>query len=336
MERRSHRGIDRARGLLPCETVIVLCGLVFLAAGAVSAQGYPNRPIRMVVAGSTGGGTDFSVRVPGQKITEALGWAMVMDNRPGAAGNLAHELVAKATPDGYTLLVCAPSLATNPGIYRKLAYDSIRDFAPVTQLNAGYYLLVVPPSLPAKSVKEFIALAKSRKGALKYASPGSGQLGHLGMELLRTMADFEAVHVPYKGDSPALVDVIAGQVDAFFSSMPGGQPHVRSGRLRALAVTAGKRSPRLPDVPTVAESGFPGFEVDGWHGLLAPAGTPAVVINRLHQEFARALRLPEVIERMAESGVEAVGNTPQVFGALLQSEMIKWAKVIKQSGARVE
>lgn len=312
---------------------VALCALV---AGEAPAQSYPNKPIRIIVAGTSGGGTDFSVRVPAQKLNESLGWAVVIDNRPGAAGNLAHEIVAKATPDGYTLLVVAPSLATNPGIYRKLSYDPIRDLAPITQLNAGYYLLVVPPSLPVKSVKEFVALAKAKKGTLTYASPGGGQLGHLGMELLKTLANFDAVHVPYKGDSPALVDVIAGQVDAFFSSMPGGQPHVRSGRLRALAVTSSKRSPRLPDVPTVAESGFPGYEVNGWHGLLAPAGTPKQIVARLHAEFSRSLRLPEVMERMAENGVESVGNTPAEFGAYINAEMIKWAKVIKLSGARAD
>ena len=312
---------------------VALCALV---AGEAQAQSYPNKTMRIIVAGTPGGGTDFSVRVPVQKLTELLGWAVVIDNRPGAAGNLAHEIVAKATPDGYTLLVVAPSLATNASVYRKLSYDPIRDFAPITQLNAGYYLLIVPPSLPVKTVKEFISLAKAKKGTLTYASPGSGQLGHLGMELLKTLADFDAVHVPYKGDSPAIVDVIAGQVDAFFSSMPGGRPHVRSGRVRALAVTSGKRSPLLPDVPTVAESGFPGYEVNGWHGLLAPAGTPKQIVARLHAEFSRSLRLPEVMERMAENGVESVGNTPAEFGAYINAEMIKWAKVIKQSGARAD
>jgi len=301
-----------------------------------AAQTYPSRPIRVVVAGSTGAGTDFSVRVPAQKIIDALGWAMVFDARPGAAGNLAHEIVARAAPDGHTLLACAPSLATNPGIYRKLAYDPVRDLVPVTQLNAGYYLLVVPPSLPARTVSELIVFAKSQKGGLKYASPGAGQLGHLGMELFRTLAGFDAVHVPYKGDGPAIVDTIAGQVDAYFASMPGGQPQVRSGRLRALAVTSSRRSPRLPEVPTVAESGFPGFEVNGWHGLLAPSGTPGPIVARLHAEFSKALRLPEVVDRMTDNGVEAVGGTPQELAALIAAETSKWAKVIRQSGARVD
>jgi len=313
----------------------------FLVAGPVlaleaSAQPYPSRPIRLVVAGSTGAGTDFSARVPGQKIVDALGWSLVFDSRPGAAGNIAHDIVAKATPDGYTLLVCAPSLTTNPAMYRKLSYDPVKDLVPITQLNAGYYLLVVPPALPARSLPELIALAKARKGAMRFASPGAGQLGHLGMELLATLAGFQAIHVPYKGDSPALVDLISAQVDMYFSSMPGGQPHVRSGRLRALAVTASKRTPRLPDVPTVAESGFPGFEVNGWHGLLAPTGTPGPVVARLHAEFAKALRLPEVVNRMEENGVEAVGGTPQELAALIATETTKWAQVIRQSGARVD
>lgn len=312
---------------------IALCAPI---AYEVLAQPYPNKPIRIVVAGTPGGGTDFVARLVAQKLTETWGQAMVIENRPGGGGNLAHELVAKAPPDGYTLLVVAPSLATNAGIYPRLSYDPIKDFAPITQLNAGYYLFVVPPSLPVKTVEEFIALAKSKKGGLTYASAGSGQLGHLGMELLKTLAGFNAVHVPYKGDTPAIIDVIAGQVDAFFSSMPGGQPHVRSGRMRALAVTSMKRSQRLPDVPTVAESGFPGYEVNGWHGLLAPAGTPKEIIARLHEEAARILRLPDIKERMVENGVESVGNTPQEFAAYINSETIKWARVIKQSGARVD
>ncbi|MBI4191955.1 MAG: tripartite tricarboxylate transporter substrate binding protein, partial [Betaproteobacteria bacterium] len=250
---------------------LVLCASV---AGAALAQAFPNKPIRIIVPAPPGGGTDQVTRIIGQYLGSAFGEQVIIDNRGGAGGTIGTDLAAKASPDGYTLVVPTLSHATNVSLYRKPLYDAVKDFAPITLVTAQHYILVVPPSMPAKTVKEFIALAKSKKGGITYASSGSGQAGHIGMELLKTLAGFDAVHVPYKGTTPSLLDTMSGQVDATLVSTPGGLPFVRDGRLRALAVSSLKRSALLPDVPTVAETGFPGYEVNGWKGLLAPAGTP--------------------------------------------------------------
>ncbi|MBI4190063.1 MAG: tripartite tricarboxylate transporter substrate binding protein [Betaproteobacteria bacterium] len=312
---------------------LVMCASI---AGAASAQGYPNKPIRIIVPYAPGGGTDQVARMIGLKLGAAFGQPVIIDNRGGAAGNIGTELAAKAVPDGYTLLWATSSHAINPSLYRKLSYDVARDFAPITQVNTNAYILVVHPSVPAKTVKEFIALANSKKGGITYASSGVGSPGHLGMELLKTLAGFDAVQVPYKGAGPAIIDLIAGQVHAYILSPLMALPHVRSGKIRALAVTSLKRSALLPDVPTVAEAGFPGYEVSGWYGLLALAGTPREVVTKLYKEISRSLKLPDVMDRMAVDGTEPVGSTPQEFAAYIQAETIKWAKVIKQSGARVD
>jgi len=292
------------------------------------------------VPAPAGGGSDFVTRIVGLKLGATFGQPVIIDNRGGAGGNIAAELAAKASPDGYTLLVVAASHAINPSLYRKLSYDPVKDFAPITQVTGQHYILVVHPSVPAKTVKEFIAFAKSKKGGITYASGGGiGSASHLGMELLKTLAGFDAVHVPYKGAGPATIDLIAGQVDASMMSMPGGLPHVRGGKndkMRAIAVTSLKRSVLLPDVPTVAESGFPGFEVSGWYGLLAPAGTPREVVAKLYEEVSRSLKLSNVRDRMAGIGEDPVGSTPEEFAAYIKAEMIKWEKVIKQSGARAD
>jgi tripartite-type tricarboxylate transporter receptor subunit TctC len=303
---------------------------------AVVAQNFPTKPLRIVVGLAPGGGTDIVGRMVGQRLSAAIGQQVIIDNRPGASGNIAAEIVAKSPADGYTLIVVTASHVINPSLYPKMSYDPIKDFSAVTQLTAQPYLFVVNPSVPAKSVKEFIALAKSRKGGLTYASSGSGLLGHLGMELLKSQAKFDAVHIPYKGAGPALMDTIAGQVDAFFPTIISGLPQVRSGKVRVIAVTTLKRAALLPEVPTVAEQGFPGYEVNGWYGLLAPAGTPKDVIAYLHREVAEVLRSPEGKERLAAEGAEGVGNTPEQFAAYMQSDMVKWGKVVKQSGARAD
>ena len=316
--------------------------LVFAVAAASTfcspamAQNFPVKPLRIVVGLAPGGGTDIIARMVGQRLSTATGQQIIIDNRAGASGNIAAEIVAKSPADGYTLIVVTASHAINPSLFSKMNYDPIADFSAITQLTAQPYLFVVNPGVPAKSVKEFIALAKSRKGGLTYASSGSGLLGHLGMELLKTHAKFEAVHVPYKGAGPALIDTIAGQVDAFLPTIISGLPQARSGKVRAIGVTTLKRAAVLPEVPTVAEQGFPGYEVSGWYGLLAPAGTPNDVIATLNREVVKVLHSPEARERLAAEGAEGVGNTPGQFGAYMRSEMVKWSKVVKQSGARAD
>ncbi len=313
-----------------------MLGALIAAAGAAPAQSFPAKPVRIVVGLAPGGGTDIITRMVGQKLGPQIGQQIVVDNRPGAGGNVAAELVARAAPDGHTLIVVTASHAVNPSLYKKMAYDPLKDFAAITQLTSQPYIFVVNPSVPARSVKEFVALAKSAKGGITYASSGSGLLGHLGMELLRTQAGFQAVHVPYKGAGPALIDTVAGPVDAFFPTIISGLPQVKSGKLRAIAVTTLKRSPLLVDVPTVAEQGYPGYEVNGWSGLLAPAATPKEVLHYLHKETVKVLALADIKSRMAADGAEPVGNDAERFTRYIETEMVKWAKVVKASGARAD
>jgi len=279
---------------------------------------------------------DLIGRVVAQKLGAAFGQQVIIDNRPGGGSIVGTELVAKSPADGYTLLIVTASHVTNPSLHRKLSYDPIKDFMSITQLTSQSYLLIVHPSVPTKTVKEFIELAKARKGALTYASSGSGLLGHLGMELLKILGGFDAIHIPYKGGAPAMVDTVAGQVDAFLPTIVTGLSQVESGKVRAIAVTSLKRSPLLSNVPTIAESGFPGYEVNGWYGLVAPAGTPKEVLTRLHDETAKILRMDDIKKRVATTGAEPVGNTPEEFSAYMRSEMVKWAKVVKQTGARAD
>jgi len=301
------------------------------------AQNYPTKTIRMIVPFPPGGTTDILARVAGQKITEAFGQQVIIDNRPGAGGNIGTELVAKAAPDGYTLLTDPGSTLTiNPSLFAKLSYDVLKDFAPVTIIAAVPNLLVVHPSLPVKSVKELITLAKARPGQLNYASTGAGQSTHLSMELFKTMAGINVVHIPYKGSSPALVDLLGGQVSLMFDNMPSSLPHVKAGKLRALAVSTLKRSPAMPQLPTVAESGLPGFEVSVWFGVLAPAGTPREIVNKLNGAIVRSLQSPDVHERLAGQGAEPIGNTPEQFTAQMQRDLVKWAKVVRDSGAKLD
>jgi len=304
--------------------------------GVAHAQKFPVKPLRVVVGLAPGGGTDIVARLVGNKLSADIGQQVMVDNRPGASGNIAAELVARASPDGYTLVVVTASHAINPSLFSKMSYDPIKDFSAVTQLTAQPYLFVVNPSVPAKSVKEFIALAKKHKGGMNYASSGAGLLGHLGMELLKLQGDFEATHIPYKGAGPALTDTIAGQVAAFFPTIISGLPQVKSGRVRAIGVTTLKRSSLLPELPTVAEQGFPGYEVSGWYGALAPAGTPKDIVSFLQIAFAKALHSPEVKQKLESQGAEGIGSTPEEFGAYVRSEKDKWAKVVERVGARVD
>lgn len=308
-----------------------------LAAGIALAQnGYPHKPIRIVVPVAAGGGTDYTARLIGQKLSEAWGQPVIVDNRPGAAGNLGVELASKATPDGYTLVMPITSFPINPSLYAKLPFNTVKDFAPVVLVASAPLLLVVNPSVPAKSVKDLVALAKAKPGQMNYANSGSGTTAHLAGELFKRMAGVEIVSIAYKGGGPAVIDLIAGQVQVYFSTIPAALQQVKAGKLRALAVTSSKRVTELPDMPTVSESGLPGFEVVGWFGLFAPAGTPLPVITRLNGEIVRILNVPEVRERFSGHGLIPGGGTPQELGQFLQAQIAKWGKLVKETGIRVE
>jgi tripartite-type tricarboxylate transporter receptor subunit TctC len=313
----------------------VLAALLGAAAGA-AAQPYPDKPVRMIVAVPPGGPADILARLVGPRLTESLGQTVVIDNRPGANGNIAYEMAARSAPDGYTFVLVAAGVAINPSLYREVRYDPVRDFAAITHGISVPNILVVHPSVPAASVSELIALAKSRAGRLTFASAGNGTSGHLALELFKQRAGVDIVHVPYKGGGPALAEVVAGQVQALFSLALAATQQVKAGRVRALAITSGKRSAVAPDLPTVAELGFPGFEVIGWFGWLAPAKTPRPIIARLNAEIVKALNTPEVRERLLSQSSEPVGDSPQAFGAFVKNEHEKWAGVIRRAGIRME
>jgi tripartite-type tricarboxylate transporter receptor subunit TctC len=303
----------------------------------VSGQTYPTRPIRMVVPFSAGAGvTDIMARLVGQQLSASIGQQIVIDNRPGAGGIPGTEVASKAAPDGYTLLMTNVALAVNPYLYPKLPYDALRDFTPVTMVNSAPLLLVVHPSLAAKSVKELVAYAKSHPGQLNYGSGGVGSTPHLSGELFRSIAGFDAVHVPYKGGAPALADLVGGQLSFMIENVPGTLPFVKAGKLRALAITSSKRSPLEPALPTMAEAGVPGYEVIGWNGIVAVKGTSPAIVSRLHTEVAAILRTPEVKQRLAALGAEPVGNTPAEFGAFIKAEMARWGTIIREKGIRSE
>jgi tripartite-type tricarboxylate transporter receptor subunit TctC len=316
----------------PVCLAILLCA----AATAVTAQEYPAKPVRIIVTFPPGGGTDIVARMLAQKLTETMGQQVVVDNRGGAGGTIGTDLIAKAAPDGYTAGVVSGSHAINPSLYRKLPYDTLRDFTPVTMLVAGPGILVVHPSVPARSVRDLVTLARAQPGQIAYASPGSGTPPHLGAELFSMLAGIRLVHVPYKGNAQAMTDLMGGQVSMSFPVIPAALQHVNAGRLRALAVTSAARTAILPDLPTVAESGLSGYESISWYALLLPAGAPAGVVARLYQETAKVLRLPDIREKLAVQGLDPVGNRPEVFALALRSEIDKWAKVVKVSGARAE
>lgn len=300
------------------------------------AQNYPARPIRVVVTAPAGGGTDLVARLIGTKFQESLGEPWIIDNRGGANGIIGTELIARAAPDGYSVVMVYVSHAVNPGMYGKLPYDTLKDFEAVTQTTTQPLLLVVHPSLPVRNVRQLIALAKARPGELIYGSSGSGTGPHLAMALLAAQAGARINHIPFKGSGTLTSSVIAGEVPIAFFTPPPSLSHVRAGRMRAIAVSGAKRSPMLPEVPTVAESGYPAFEASTWFGLLAPAGTPRNIVAKLHTDVARILRMPDVTEKLAAQGVEPVGSTPEEFANHIRAEMIKWDKVVKASGARVD
>ena len=300
-----------------------------LVSHAAHAQNYPVKAVRIVVPSSPGGGTDILARQLSAKLTERWGQQVLIDNRPGAGQMIGISLVAKSPPDGYTLVMTATPLAINSVLYKKVPYDPIRDFAPITQVAAMPNLLVSHPALPVRNLKEMIALAKSRPGDLAYASSGVGTGPHLSMELFNHMAGIKLQHVPYKGTGPALVDTISGHVHLLMSTLLPPLPHLKTGRLRALAVTSAKRVAGLPDVPTAMEAGLPGYEVVGWYAIVAPAGTPKAVVTKLHRDISATLLAPDARAALAAAGAEAVGSRPEEFAAFLKSEIEKWGKVVK-------
>jgi len=301
-----------------------------------SAQSYPTKPIRLVLPVTPGGGADTIARTVSQKVGAALGQQFIVDYRGGAGGNIAAETVAKADPDGHTLVMVLSSFAINPILYRKVNYDPVKDFVPITLIATSPFLLVVHPSLPAKNVQEFVALSRATKGGLAYASSGSGLLAHLAMELLRSLAKCEATHVPYKGTSAAMIDTVAGHTVANFPTMISGLQTVKAGKLRPLGVTSLQRSPLLPQVPTIDEQGYPGYEVIAWYGWLAPAGTPRQIIATLNAETVKAIRMSDVKERLVNEGAFPIGSTPDEFARFIRSEMLKWEKVVKQAKITAE
>ena len=305
-------------------------------AGAVFAQGYPNKTIRMIVPFAAGGPTDVMARTVGQKLTESWGQPVVIDNRGGGGGNIGSDILAKATPDGYTLAMIIVGHAINASLYSKLPYDPVKDFAPVTLAGAATIVLVAHPSVQAKSVKELIALAKSKPGKINWASPGTGTPHHLAGELFKTRTGIDMVHIPYKGAAPAVVDLLGGQVSLAFVSLPAALPHIKAGKLTALGVSSPQRSAVAPDVPTIAESGLTGYELENWYGVLAPAGTPREIVNKLNGEIVKILQTQDVKERLNSQGFEIRTSTPEQFAAYLKSEIVKWAKIVKDSGAKVD
>jgi tripartite-type tricarboxylate transporter receptor subunit TctC len=302
-----------------------------------AAQNYPVKPIRLLVGSSAGGPIDFSARLVAQKLTEALGQPVVVDNRTGASGTIATDYVAKSTPDGYTLLMgSAAVLCIVPYLYPKIPYDTLKDFAPVSVTTAVSYVLVVHPSVAAKSAQEFIALARARPGQLRFGTAGSGSVTHLGVELIKSMANVDLLHIPYKGAGPAMIDLLGGQLDFMFDSLLTSTPLVRAGKLRALAQSGARRSPVLPDVPTLGETALPGYEVSTWFGVVAPAKTPRDIITKLHAAIIKGLANTETRERLLAQGIEPLGSSSEEFAKLLLTEMPKWAHIVKISGAKVD
>jgi len=329
-----NKEIDMINVPLRLSRMILAALLVCLAAGA-RAQAYPSRPVRVVIPLGTGGTTDVPGRIVTQRLSEALGQQFIVENRPGAGGTIGADFVAKSKPDGYTLLLTATPHVITANLYKNLQYNALTDFAPVIRVASGPYVLAVHPSLGVNSVRELIALARAQPGKIDYASSGNGSAQHLVGAMFAHMAGIQLTHVPYKGSSQAQQDLVAGMVKVGFPGTPIVIPHMKSGRLKALAVSTARRSPHLPDVPTIAEAGVPGYEALVWVGLLAPAGTPPDVIAKLNGEIAKLLRAPDVQQLLASSGVDPTPTTPEEFGAYLKSEFDKWGKVVRDSGATV-
>jgi len=298
-----------------------------------AAANYPSKPIRVIVPFAPGGGLDISTRLIGQKLTEKWGQNIVVDSRPGAGTIVGTEIASKAVPDGYTLLMITTTFAINPGLHPKLPYDPFKDFTPVTQLNYQPNIIVVNPSFAAKSVKDLIAMGKSKPGELTFATPGAGSAPHLSAEMFQRAAGISMIHVPYKGIPPAVTDVLGGRVSMLFTTTISAAPHIKSGKLRALALTSGKRQSSMPDVPTIGET-IPGYRAEAFQGMVAPAGVPMPIVNKVAAEVARIVKLPDIAERFQLDGAEGVGSTPKEFAAFLKGEMQKWGKVIKDAGIK--
>ena len=317
----------------PGPLVAAIAAVVF----STTATAFPTKPIRIVVAYTPAGTTDILARVVGQRMSEAWGQPVIVDNRPGANGNIGTEVAARAVPDGHSLVMAtAGTHGINVSLYRKLAWHPVRDFAPVSLVAMVPNIMVVNNALPVKSVKEFIAYARANPAKLSYGSPGNGSTAHLSMELFKSMTGSNLVHVPYKGSAGVLNDVMGGQIAVTIDNMPPYVPQVRAGKIRALAVSTAKRSTAMPDLPTIAEAGVTGYDAGAWFGLLAPAGTPKAVVDTLSTETARILKLPEVSKRISELGAEPVGGTPEQFAAFIKSEIDKWAKVIKDANVELQ
>ena len=308
----------------------------FLYIADATAQPYPARPVRLIVPFVPGGGADAAARLFGTRLGDNLGQQVLIDNRGGAGGTIGAELAAKAPSDGYTLLLGSANMAMNVSLYGKRSYDPVKDFATVTLLSSTPNVITVHPSLPVRSVKELIALAKAHPGQINYASGGNGSTAHLAAELFKTMARVDFVHVPYKGSGPAAIAVLSGEAPLTMVPALAVMPHVQSGRLRALAISSVQRAAVLPNLPTVAESGVPGYEASQWYGVMAPAGTPESIVARLHLELVKIVQSPDMTARLAAEAAIPVGSTPQQFAAYLQEEIVKWAKVVRFSGARLD
>ena len=306
------------------------------AGGAIHAQIYPDKPVRVIVAYAAGGNADILARIISQKLAEALGQQFVVDNRGGANGVIGTELVAKAAPDGYTLLFVASGHAINPGLYAKLPFDPIRDFAPISLVGSTPQIITVTAALPATTIKSLVALAKSRPGALSYASQGNGSPGHLAGALFNSLNGVNIVHVPYKSTAQGTTDLISGQVQVMFPSATSVLPHIRSGKLRGIAITSRQRSTLAPELPTAIQSGMPGYESGIWNGVLAPAGTPLAIVDRLNGALAKIIQTSDTRERILGTGADPMTSTPAEFGAFISAEIRKWGKVIKDSGAKLD
>jgi tripartite-type tricarboxylate transporter receptor subunit TctC len=307
-----------------------------LPATALAQDAYPARPVRVIVGLAPGGGTDIQTRLFAQKLTEAFSRPFVVENRPGAAGTVAYAQLAKSPPDGYTLMGITSGYTITPHIYKKLPYEPVKDFTPISLVVHAPFLLVVHPSLPAKSVKDLLTLARAKPGALNNASAGLGSSTHMAFELFKALSGVKITHVPYKGTAPALVDVMAGQVHMLFGNVLSTLTHVKGGRLRALAVTTARRSKVLPDLPTIAESGVPAYENSTWHGWLAPAGTPPAIVNRLNAELVKAARAPDLTEKLAADGGEGAGTTAEEFARYIATEIARWGRIVREAGITPE
>ena len=314
----------------------LLAVLLGLARPATAQEAWPARPVRVIVPFAAGGGADLVARAVAQQLQDRLGRQFVVDNRPGGAGNIGTEAAAKAAPDGYTLLITGPSHVNNAHLFRQLPFDPIRGFAPVSLLTSAPYVLVADPALPLRGLQDLIAMARARPGALSYGSAGNGTAGHLAMEMIKAQAGIDMVHVPYRGSPPVLTDLMGGRIAVAFDNVLSSNPGIAAGQLRALAVSGARRAPALPAVPTVAESGLPGFDVTVWQGALFPAGTDAAIVARLGAAVGAAMQAPDLRARMAELGAEAIGGTPADFARFLDHEMVVWGEAVRRTGARLD